>query len=235
MQARTTSQQDAPIRLFRSDFLEFFSHISPVAVAIIWTPVVLFFLWRSVVDLQNGAAWYVLPVGVFAGWFVWTFIEYVMHRFVFHYHPSTERLKRMFFVMHGVHHAQPMCRTRLVMPPALSVPLSFAFYGLFHLVINVFLDAPQWFNAVFAGVIGGYLVYDLMHYNLHHSRIKSGAFFSLRKHHLRHHGRCDFLRFGVTMPLWDHVFGTMPQSDCAEEIRQRIAEHQAEKGDPAQE
>jgi sterol desaturase/sphingolipid hydroxylase (fatty acid hydroxylase superfamily) len=229
MQANTTTQQDPPIRLFRSDFLEFFSHISPVAVAILWTPVTLFFLWRGIVEARNGVAWYVLPIGVFVGWFIWTFVEYTMHRFIFHYHPSTERLKRVFFMVHGVHHAQPMCRTRLVMPPALSVPLALGFFGLFRLIVISALGAENWFNPVFTGFIGGYLVYDLMHYNLHHSRIKSGAFFSLRKHHLRHHGRCDFLRFGVTMPLWDHVFGTMPQSDCAEEIKKRIVEHRANK------
>ncbi len=231
MQARTTSQQEPPIRLFRSDFLEFFSHISPVAVAIIWTPVTAYFLWQGFIEAQNGAAWHILPLGVFVGWFVWTFIEYTMHRFIFHYHPSTERLKRMFFLVHGVHHAQPMCRTRLVMPPALSVPLALGFYGLFRLAIITLLGAEIWFNPIFTGFIGGYLVYDLMHYNLHHSRIKNGAFFALRKHHLRHHGRCDFLRFGVTIPLWDHVFGTMPQSDCADEIRQRIAEHKSSRAD----
>jgi sterol desaturase/sphingolipid hydroxylase (fatty acid hydroxylase superfamily) len=233
MQARTTSQQDPPIRLFRSDFLEFFSHISPVAVAILWTPIVLFFLRRSVIDVQKGTPWWVLPIGLFTGWFVWTFVEYTMHRFIFHYHPRTERLKRMFFMVHGVHHAQPMCRTRLVMPPALSVPLALAFYGLFHYVMNVVMGLQLWFNPVFAGFLGGYLIYDLMHYNLHHSRVKNGAFFTLRKHHLRHHGRRDYLRFGVTMPLWDHVFGTMPGSDCADETRQRIAEYQASKGVPA--
>ena len=39
--ANTTeiNHSDVPIRLFKSDFLEFFTHISPVVVLIIWVPV----------------------------------------------------------------------------------------------------------------------------------------------------------------------------------------------------
>jgi sterol desaturase/sphingolipid hydroxylase (fatty acid hydroxylase superfamily) len=214
------SQQ--PIRLFRSDFLEFFSHISPVTVAVIWSPAVVYFIGASLVQ-RLGAWWIDVPAGVFIGWFVWTFVEYAMHRFVFHYHPKTERLKKVFFVMHGVHHAQPMCKTRLVMPPAISAPLALIFYGLFYWLVVGLLGAPAWFNPVFGGFIGGYLVYDMMHYAIHHSSVRSGIFFKIRAHHLRHHGACAFLRFGVTFSLWDHVFGTMPKTSCAELLRQRQA------------
>jgi sterol desaturase/sphingolipid hydroxylase (fatty acid hydroxylase superfamily) len=210
--------QQPPIRLFRSDFLEFFSHVSPVTVAILWTPVVLYFIGSAALRL-GGAPWFIIPIGVFVGWFVWTFVEYTMHRFIFHYHPKTEKLKRMVFVMHGVHHAQPMCKTRLVMPPAISVPVALVFYGLFQLITVRLIGAPQWFCPVFGGFIGGYLIYDLMHYSIHHSSVRSGIFFAIRTHHLRHHGACSFMRFGVTFSLWDHVFGTMPKAPCAEILK----------------
>lgn len=210
-------KNDGPIRLFKSDFLEFFSHISPVTVAILWTPVVLYFLIEPIVDVyQSGSAWLYIPVGVFIGWFVWTFAEYAIHRFVFHYHPSTEKLKEFFFLMHGVHHAQPMCKTRLVMPPVMSIPLAALFYGLFYYLVVHLFALPHWLNPVFAGFIGGYLIYDMMHYNIHHSNVKDGVFFEIRKHHLRHHGKCDYMRFGVTSPMWDYVFGTQPKGPCPE-------------------
>ena len=221
MERQQAVKRDEPIRLFKSDFLEFFSHISPVAVAAIWAPVFLGFLYLSIREHSLTGSLWVVPIGVFSGWFVWTFVEYTLHRYIFHYHPKTERLKKMFFVVHGVHHAQPMCRTRLVMPPALSVPLSFGFYGLFYLVLVVLLGIPSWFNAVFAGVIGGYLIYDLTHYAIHHVNVTEGWFFKLRKHHLRHHGACSFLRYGVSTTFWDHVFGTMPKADCSDLIKQR--------------
>lgn len=213
-----TAFSQPPIRLFRSDFLEFFSHISPLTVAIVWTPVVVFFIGSAL--LERGPNWgIVVPVGVFLGWFVWTFVEYTMHRFIFHYHPKTEKLKRMFFVMHGVHHAQPMCKTRLVMPPAVSVPVAVVFYGLFDLITVRLIGSPQWFHPVFGGFIAGYLIYDLIHYSIHHSSVRSGIFFAIRTHHLRHHGACSFMRFGVTFSLWDHVFGTMPKAPCAELVK----------------
>ena len=40
-------------------------------------------------------------VGLLVGWFVWTLAEYLLHRFFFHYHPRTERLKRCSFACMG--------------------------------------------------------------------------------------------------------------------------------------
>jgi sterol desaturase/sphingolipid hydroxylase (fatty acid hydroxylase superfamily) len=225
MSSRRVSSSDPPIRLFRSDALELFSHISPTAVVIVWAPLVAYLIWSAWSDIRGGAPGITLPLGLFLGWFLWTLVEYLLHRFVFHYHPRTERLKRMFFIMHGVHHAQPMCRTRLVMPPALSVPVGAAAFGVFYLFLVAWLGRPTWFHSTFAGFVGGYVIYDLMHYSLHHARIQRGFFFALRKHHLRHHGRCDFMRFGVSLTLWDHVFGTMPRGACREGIERMIAEH----------
>lgn len=214
MNSASPRSREEPIRLFRSDFLEFFSHISPTVVLAVWGPVFLYFLGAAVLLDGPEHGYLFIPVGLFLGWFAWTFFEYILHRFVFHYHPKTERFKRMFFVMHGVHHAQPMCRTRLVMPPALSIPLSVFFYGGLHLLVVELLAVPHWFNPLFAGMVAGYLVYDLTHYMIHHSRSTKGFFFEFRKHHLKHHGRCDFMRFGVSTTIWDRVFGTLPAGDC---------------------
>ena len=208
-----TGRQDRePIRLFKSDFLESFSHVTPLTVLVLWTPVVLLFAVLSVLRASDDHAWYRIPVGLAAGWFVWTFTEYSLHRFLFHYHPSTERFKRLFFMMHGVHHAQPLCKTRLVMPPPVSIPLALVCYGLFRLVIGSFLHAPVWFDPVFAGFLGGYIWYDMTHYTLHHGRTKNAYLAMCRYQHMQHHGTCPNMRFGVSIPLWDYVFGTMPKA-----------------------
>ncbi len=134
-----------------------------------------------------------------------------MHRFIFHYHPRTEKLKKVFFRIHGVHHAQPLCKTRLVMPPVMSIPLSLAFFGLFHLLFDVVIGRPGWFSPVFAGFVGGYVVYDMMHYSLHHLRTRNAYVLMCRYQHMQHHGACPTMRFGVSSPLGDYVFGTMPK------------------------
>jgi len=186
--------------------------MTPITVLAIWIPVILVFLTLTALQLPTSRFPYHVVGGLLVGWFVWTFTEYMMHRFIFHYHPKTERLKRMFFVIHGVHHAQPLCRTRLVMPPAMSIPLGVAFYGLFYLVIDVMLGAPIWLYPSYAGILIGYVVYDMTHYALHHAKLTGGYLSNCRFQHMQHHGSCPNMRFGVTSPVWDYVFGTMPDA-----------------------
>ena len=52
-------------------------------------------------------------------------------------------MQAIFFLFHGVHHAQPQLKTRLVMPPIVSIPMAIVFYGLFSLVFGVLLGVPQ--------------------------------------------------------------------------------------------
>jgi sterol desaturase/sphingolipid hydroxylase (fatty acid hydroxylase superfamily) len=208
----TPRHEVEPIRLFKSDFLEFFSHVRPVTVLVLWSPVALYFLVLSFWTAAGYAGAAQTAGRVLIGWFLWTLVEYLLHRFLFHYHPRTERFKRVFFLAHGVHHAQPLCRTRLVMPPVMSIPLAVIFFGLFHLTFDVVLGRPQWFAPVFAGFVVGYIVYDMMHYTLHHARARNAYILMCRRQHMQHHGTCPGMRFGVSSPMWDYVFGTMPKT-----------------------
>lgn len=206
-----TDHSDVPIRLFKSDFLEFFSHISPIAVLAIWLPVALFFLIRSIVQASVGAFPVYIPLGFLLGLFLWTLSEYTLHRFLFHMPVKGARAERIVFLFHGVHHAQPQMKTRLVMPPAVSIPLAALFYGLFYLVFAVLLDANQWVGPLFSGFIIGYLIYDLTHYATHHFPMRSGYLKFIKRYHMQHHYKTPDKRFGVSSPLWDHVFKTYPR------------------------
>ena len=201
---------DIPIRLFKSDFLEFFSHISPVTVLVIWLPVIGYFIWRGIARRPAGASWLYLPLAFIIGIVLWTFAEYALHRFLFHYEPKTPRQEKVFFLFHGVHHAQPQCKTRLVMPPVLSIPLAILFYGLFYLVVGVLLRAHAWVAPMFAGFILGYLLYDMTHYATHHFPMRKGYPKYLRRYHMQHHYKTPQQRYGVTSPFWDIVFDTKP-------------------------
>jgi sterol desaturase/sphingolipid hydroxylase (fatty acid hydroxylase superfamily) len=196
--------------LFKSDFLEFFTHISPVVVIIIWLPVAIYFLVRAILSIAPGASWATIPAGFLLGLFIWTLSEYTIHRFVFHHHADSPRLKRIFFLFHGVHHAQPQCKTRLVMPPVVSIPMAILFYALFWLVAGMLLGAQGWVAPLFSGFIVGYLAYDLIHYATHHFPMRSGYFKFLKRYHMQHHFKTPDMRFGVSSPIWDSVFGTMP-------------------------
>ena len=213
MDPKNINHSDVPIRLFKSDFLEFFTHISPVAVIILWVPVVIFFLIRGVVQLPSGNSIAIIPAGFLVGIFLWTFAEYILHRFLFHYHPKSPTQEKIFFLFHGVHHAQPQCKTRLVMPPVVSIPLATLFYGLFSLVLGVFFHAYQWVAPMFSGFMVGYLVYDLTHYATHHFPMRRGIWKYLKRYHMRHHYKTPDRMFGVSSPIWDFVFGTNPEQN----------------------
>jgi sterol desaturase/sphingolipid hydroxylase (fatty acid hydroxylase superfamily) len=208
-------RSDVPVRLFESDFLEWFTHISPVAVLIVWVPVVVFFLVRAVREVTDGARWWSVPAAFVLGLAVWTFAEYGLHRFLFHYEAKGARARRVFFLFHGVHHAQPQLKTRLVMPPAASIPLALVFYWGFALVIGRVLNAPGWVAPLFSGFITGYLLYDMTHYATHHLPLRSGYLRSLKRRHMAHHFTSPDALYGVSSPVWDYVFGTAERGGAA--------------------
>ena len=61
-----------------------------------------------------------------------------------------------------------------------------------------------------AGFFVGYMIYDEMHYALHHHTPKSRVGKRLRELHMRHHFQDDERGFGISAPYWDRVFGTYP-------------------------
>ncbi len=199
---------ETPVRLFKSDFMEFFTHIHPAVVVLIWLPVALFFIGRAAVTGTPGG---IIAAGILIGILVWTFTEYTMHRFVFHYVPRNLAQARIFFLFHGVHHYQPKCKTRLVMPPAVSVPMAFIFYGLYYLVVGKLLGAGRWVAPLFGGFILGYLAYDMLHYATHHFPMRAGVLKFLKRYHMEHHYKTPDLMFGVSSPLWEYVFRTQPR------------------------
>lgn len=201
---------EIPIRLFKSDFLEFFSHISPVTVTIIWLPFSGYLLARGILDRPANANILFIPAAFLIGLFLWTLAEYLLHRFIFHFPPRNAWQERVTYLFHGIHHHQPQCKTRLVMPPVVSIPLAAVFYGLFALVLGVILGIPHWIAPMVSGFTIGYLVYDLTHYATHHWPMRSGWAKYLKRYHMMHHYKTPNARYGVSSPLWDIVFRTKP-------------------------
>ncbi|TMQ61407.1 MAG: fatty acid hydroxylase [Candidatus Eisenbacteria bacterium] len=201
---------ETPIRLFKSDFLELFTHIHPVVVLLLFVPVVFFFLIRAIVEGGSAALVPVLTAYA-AGILVWSLSEYLLHRFVFHYEPTQRWLQRVWYLIHGVHHEQPQCKTRLVMPPILSIPLALFFYVVFLVTVGMILALPRLSGPSFAGFLTGYLAYDMLHYAEHHLSMRWGFLKFLKRYHLRHHYKNPNHGFGVSSPVWDVVFGTKPK------------------------
>jgi sterol desaturase/sphingolipid hydroxylase (fatty acid hydroxylase superfamily) len=205
---RQTTARGETCRMFESDFLERFSRIHPATPFVVWLPVATIFVGRSVArhDVSCGAIASLFLIGMLA----WTFAEYILHRYVFHWTNDTAWGRRTHFLLHGVHHDYPNDKDRLVMPLLTSAPLAVIFYALFVGMLGRTLGEP-----VFAGFTVGYLFYDGTHYFVHHF-VPTGRWGKfLRRHHLTHHHADHEGGFGVSTPLWDLVFRTMPTKSSA--------------------
>jgi sterol desaturase/sphingolipid hydroxylase (fatty acid hydroxylase superfamily) len=195
------SNKDETVRMFKNDFLERLSRVHFTVPLFIFIPVILWHLYRSVFIFQ-------LPVltiiGMLAGGVVvWTLVEYLLHRFVFHLELPGKIGQRIHFIFHGVHHDYPSDSKRLVMVPAVSIPLAILFYYLFRWMLSAELVAP-----FFSGFVTGYLCYDMIHYAVHHFNLKSRFWLELKHHHMLHHFRENDRGFGVSSKFWDLVFRT---------------------------
>jgi sterol desaturase/sphingolipid hydroxylase (fatty acid hydroxylase superfamily) len=198
--SRTEALRDSP-RMFDSELLDRLSRVHPMVPLLIYVPVIAVLAAIASTKLGLGA----LVLWLVAGWAFWTLFEYWMHRIVFHFEPEDGIGARLHFIIHGVHHDHPNDPMRLVMPPSVSVPLAVLIVGAIVLV------AGEVGLAFGAGFLVGYLAYDMTHYHLHHHKPGTRLGRLLREQHMRHHFQDDTRGFGVSMPLWDFVFGTAPR------------------------
>ena len=195
------SNKDETARMFKSDFLEAFSRVHWSVPLFIYIPVIGYLFYLSIVDYKIA----VLDIIglIVAGLFIWTITEYLLHRFVFHFHTTSDFGKRITFMFHGVHHAYPNDTKRLVMPPSVSIPLAIGFFFLFKAILGGISVAP-----FYIGFIAGYLFYDISHYAIHHFNMHSKFWLAIKNHHMRHHYQNPELGFGVSTPLWDVILKT---------------------------
>jgi sterol desaturase/sphingolipid hydroxylase (fatty acid hydroxylase superfamily) len=164
-----------------------------------------FFLFPPIVLIATAFAFFYLSsppapetwLAVFVlGLIGWTFIEYWLHRIIFHHAPIIERL-------HHLHHEDPR---ELIGTPAWGSVLS----GL------ILFALPAWAllgfglaTAATAGMAAGYLWFVFVHYAIHQWQPRHGSYlYRARMRHAQHHYISDGGNFGVTSGAWDHVFGT---------------------------
>lgn len=212
MAKKFVSNKDESVRLFKNPILNLFSRVHWSTPLIFWIPVVIYSLYRgfaSGVSVLQTIGLFVVAIAF------WTFAEYLLHRFVFHYHATTDIGKRISFLTHGVHHDYPNDSKRLVMPPLLGVPIAAIFYALFYYTLGDIYVFP-----FFAGFISGYLVYDMMHYALHHAKFKNSFLQEMKNHHMVHHYNDDENGFGVSSMMWDMIFRTMFKLKRKESVSQ---------------
>ncbi len=197
-------------RMFTIDWVEkYFSRVKWWHVPLIWLPTAAYVTWRS---LHLGAPVLTVAAVVALGVLGWTFLEYMLHRYVFHFEPNPKKEWQvdLSWLIHGIHHDYPWDGDRLVMPPTVTALVSLLLWAPINLAFGHVLNGAFW-----AGLLLGYIAYDLTHYYLHHAVPTTAMGKWLRRYHLVHHFSTPEVRYGITTPLWDHVFRTYPKDKYA--------------------
>ncbi len=187
-------------KLFDSPILEKLSrtHIS--------VPVTIFLSYASVL-LYWSITHTTLSIGLtialfFCGGFFFTWVEYILHRYVFHMTTFTKTREKLQYTLHGVHHEFPKDKSRLAMPPLVSVTISTVLLLIFRVILGDFTFA------FLPGLLTGYSFYLSIHYMLHAFQPPKNFFKILWANHSIHHYKSRNVGFGVSSPFWDYVYRT---------------------------
>lgn len=190
-------------QLFKNPVLE---RLSRTHIAV---PLTIFFTYSAVL-LYWSITHTSLPVWLTAvmfmlGALVFTWVEYITHRYVFHMGTYTKLREKIQYIVHGVHHEFPKDKERLAMPPLLSITIATLLLLLFRLIMGdlAFSFLP--------GFLSGYALYLSVHYMVHVYQPPKNFLKVLWINHGVHHYKHGEYVFGVSSPLWDYIYGTMKE------------------------
>ncbi len=206
MAEATKNFKHGEAQIFNNPFLERLTKTNPASNIIVYGLSLLIFSYYTIVHVG-------LNIFTFFGWFTggmlfWTFAEYMLHRYLFHWVNESKVVQRFHFVMHGSHHQFPRDKSRLLMPPVPGLIMASMLFGIFYLFFYA-IQKPELCFGFFPGFFLGYLVYSFIHRAIHVNRPPK-RFKHLWLHHHHHHFRYPDKAFGVSNTFWDRVFGTMP-------------------------
>lgn len=178
---------------------------NPWMAMALWIPVMILLLAASF--RESSISWELMVLTFGLGLFSWTLVEYFLHRYVFHWvdeSPKWRAYSEIASGLHIAHHKSTSQEDLIVAPPAISLMFAAVVYLIFLAASRSLAVAA----VLESGLITGYILYEWAHYSAHRFLPTSSVGKYLRKYHLQHHHKCPNRQFGVTMPLWDFVFGT---------------------------
>jgi dihydroceramide fatty acyl 2-hydroxylase len=139
-----------------------------------------------------------------AGLLSWGLVEYSIHRWVLHREPPRRGAGVPGNRTHLAHHADPNALDRLNVQLSESLPVCVVYF------LIAWASTGDWRAAAFAydGLMLGYFFYEYLDYQAHHGAARGRVVRYFRRYHLLHHHYDARVRFGVTSPLFDYLFGT---------------------------
>jgi sterol desaturase/sphingolipid hydroxylase (fatty acid hydroxylase superfamily) len=202
----TTEHNKGNATIFKNSFLESLTKTTLISNIIVYGTVVILLIYNALY-IEKIEFTTFISLFTFALFF-WTFAEYILHRFVFHWINENKFVQRFHFIMHGSHHLYPKDTERLLMPPVPGLLMATMLFAFFYVIFTL-IGYPNYTWGFFPGFFLGYLLYSFLHRATHVVKPPK-QFKFLWKHHSLHHYKYPNKAFGVSNTLWDHVFGTMP-------------------------
>jgi 4-hydroxysphinganine ceramide fatty acyl 2-hydroxylase len=134
---------------------------------------------------------WLVPLGLL----LWTFLEYTLHRYIFHMESDGQHIK---------HHRQPADPAVILVQPELAILISAALASIVQLITHNY----SFTAGIMAGIWAGFLYYESVHYRVHVGDASRLWIANQRRLHFHHHFRNSKACFGVTTPIWDYIFRT---------------------------
>lgn len=192
------SKSKDTVRVFKNDLLEWLSQTHIAVPLILFSIISIGFIYYGIIPKGMEGDW--IAIMFFSGFLTFTFIEYITYRYLYHIVTNSKIGKRFIYLIHGIHHDYPKDRFKLAMPIPASLLLSLLFFLLYYAITGVNIY----------GFLMGYVVYLWIHYMIHVFTPPKNIFNFFWIHHSFHHYKKPDRGFGVTSPLWDIIFRTMP-------------------------
>jgi len=149
-----------------------------------------------------GMTWYLSLFLILAGFFFWLFLEYVIHRYVFHFKSKNATIRKLVYAMHGVHHAKPKDEEFFNVPLVPAVFLWFIIIALSYIIFGIY-SFP-----LVSGTMLMHLYYNYIHYVIHKEKTNNKYLKLIKKNHMKHHHKDPTKNFGVTNVFFDKIFQT---------------------------
>lgn len=168
-----------------------------IALRIVNTITILYCLFLLAYSLRETHGYFI--VLFISGWLSWTFVEYLIHKFLMHELIVPGKKDTLF--NHHEHHQHPN-----------KIRVSYYHRAIIFIIgVAVIWKAYELNNlfTLFAGFFTGFISYNFLHFLLHQPY---GKYFlpRIQEAHILHHTRYPNCGYSFSTILWDWMYDTLP-------------------------
>lgn len=150
------------------------------------------------------------------GWALWTFAEYMLHRFAMHELDGKGIMSREH-LEHHVHSGWSFDVSHLMSWAGMLFVGAVVWAPVGWLAVG-----PAFGVTLAVGWAVGYFFYEYQHMAAHLRGPRNRYERFVRRHHFNHHFGHPKANHGVSTPIWDHVFGTFERPEAVR-VPRRLA------------